>query len=381
MMVRGFLATPVPSKIAYSPATIAQTLAEGLEENGHEITFYGPEGTDLKVSKVETLSIRPAVKTADQFDEFVGTTDLFEEYRPSLYDTHMAKKMLEAADRGELDCLLFHHFESILPLASLFPKVPVVCILHDFIDENRREMLELHASPNIHFISISDSQRRDAPDLAYSGTVYNGIDTEMFKPDGDPEEYLMVSGRITPSKGIKEAVQIAQQTGKRLYIAGSLSKTDSWYFDEHVKPHLNDRILFLGMLDRSQLVKYYCKASALLMPIQWQEPFGLAMAEAGSCGTPVIAFGRGSVPEVIANGKTGFIVDNSAEMILAIEKISQIKRSDCRKHVVDNFSIKKMIDGYDTVLRSIVLDKPTKSQQKKLLFKKGLRILSDHITK
>jgi glycosyltransferase involved in cell wall biosynthesis len=101
---------------------------------------------------------------------------------------------------------------------------------------------------------------------------------------------------------------------------------------------LNDKILFLGMLDKEQLVKYYKKASALLMPLQWQEPFGLSMAEANACGTPIIAFRRGSVPEVIEDGKNGFIVDNSAEMIMAVKKIPDIKRSACRNHVMKNFT-------------------------------------------
>ena len=108
------------------------------------------------------------------------------------------------------------------------------------------------------------------------------------------------------------------------------------------------------MLDKEQLVKYYKKAAALLMPIQWQEPFGLSMVEANACGTPVIAFNRGSVPEVIVDGKTGFIVDNSAEMILSIAKLNKIKRKECREHVVKNFSRTIMIENYERVLQDIV---------------------------
>lgn len=118
------------------------------------------------------------------------------------------------------------------------------------------------------------------------------------------------------------------------------------------------------MLDRAQLVKYYQNAAGLLMPVQWQEPFGLAMIEAGACGTPVIAFNRGSVPEVVKDGKTGFIVNNSAEIIMAIEKLPKIKRQDCRDHVVKNFSITRMIDSYETVLRQILQENgPSKKPQ------------------
>lgn len=354
MMVRGFLETPVPNNIAYSPATVAKSIAEGLQNSNHTVTFFGPEGTKLDVSAVETCSLHPIAKTQSELDEFLSSPDLFENYRPSLYDTYVAKQILQRAAKKEFDCVIFHHFESALPVASLFPTVPIIYILHDFIDEHRRQAMELHSSPNQHFISISNSQRRDAPDLNYAATIYNGIDTELFTTDGEPEDYLMISGRVTPDKGVKEAVQIALQTGKRLLISGSLSKPDSWYFDAHIKPFLNNKILFLGMLEREQLVKYYQKAAGLLVPIQWQEPFGLGMAEANACGTPVIAFNRGSVPELVKDKQTGFIVNNSAEMIMAIEKLPSIKRKDCREHAVANFSIEKMVKNYDTVLREII---------------------------
>ncbi len=372
MMVRSFLETPVPNNIAYSPAIVAKSIAEGLTKRKHNITFFGPEGTKLDVNTIETSSLQPVAKTQSELDEFVSSTDMFEDYRPALYDTFVAKRILQRAADGEFDCVIFHHFESALPIASLFPTVPIIHILHDFIDNHRRQALELHSSPNQHFISISNSQRRDAPDLNYAETIYNGIDTELFVPDGDPEDYLMISGRVTPDKGVKEAVQIAMQTNRRLLVSGSLSKADNWYFDSHIKPYLNNKILFLGMLERQQLVKYYQNAAGLLVPIQWQEPFGLSMIEAGACGTPVIAFNRGSVPEVVNDGKTGFIVNNSAEMIMAIEKLPSIKRKDCREHVVKNFSIDKMVDKYDAAINTIVNKKTPKPKKSTLESSKAL---------
>lgn len=364
MMVRSFLETPVPNDIAYSPASVAQSVAEGLARKGHEVTFFGPEGTHLNSSgniTVETCGIRPFARTQSDLEDLVSTTDLFSDYLFSLYDMRMAREMCERADKGEFDCVVFNHFESALPLAGLFPNVKFVYILHDFLDESRRDAIEMHTSPNQHFISISNSQRRDAPDLNYAATVYNGIDIDTYSFEEKAEDYLMFSGRITSEKGVREAVQVAVQSGRRLLIAGSLSKPDYWYFDEHVKPFLNDKILFLGMLDKEQLVKYYKKSAALLMPIQWQEPFGLSMAEANACGTPVIAFNRGSVPEVVKDGKTGFIVDNSAEMIMSIEKIDKINRRNCREHIEANFTREIMVDNYERVIDQIVNGAPKKS--------------------
>ena len=356
MMVRGFIETPVPSEMAYSPAGVAKNVAEGLQKRGHDVTFFGPDGTSLSVSQVETCNVRPIARTTAELDDLVSVTDLFSDYRFSLFDTVMARDMLERAKKKEFDVVIFNHYESVLPLAKLFPTVPIVYILHDYMGDARRQVIEMHTSPNQYFVSISDSQRRDAPDFKYAATIYNGIDTDSFSFEPEAEDYLMFSGRITQDKGVKEAVQVAIQSKKRLLIAGNLSKSDFWYFDEHIKPYLDDKILYLGMLDKEQLINYYKKATALLAPIQWQEPFGLTLAEANACGTPVIAFNRGAVPEVIANNKTGYIVDNSAEMIMAVENIGAIKRKDCRDHVVNNFTLDIMTKKYEKTLEMIIAE-------------------------
>lgn len=382
MMVRAFLQTPVPEGVAYSPATIARAVAEGLQQKDHEVTFFGPEGSKIN-TPLETCGIRARAHSQEEVDTLVGTKDIFSNYLFSLDDAVLAKAMFERARAGEFDCLIFNHFETALPFCSLYPEVPVVFILHDFIDENRRMILERHAASNQYFISISDSQRRDAPDLPYAETVYNGVDTDFYTFADRDDNYLMFAGRITQAKGVKEAVQVAKQAGRRLLIAGSLSSSDFWYFDEYVKPYLDNQILFLGMLDKEQLVKYYQNASALLVPIQWQEPFGLTMAEANACGTPVIAYNRGSVPELIENGVNGYVVNNSAEMILAIEKIDKIDRAACRKRIEKKFTIQHMINNYDRVLRSIV-DEHDKGRQTKIVdmeLKDQLRYISQNILK
>lgn len=377
MMVRAYLASPVPNDIAYSPTSVAVAIAEGLAAKGHSVTFFGPEGTQLREVEVETAGIRALASTEQQLYELTATTDLFQNYRPSLFDQYMAKLMFERAAAGEFDILVFHHPESAMGYAKLYPRVPVLYVLHDYLDEERRQVIEMHHSPNQHFVSISNSQRRDAPDLAYISTVFNGIDTTVFPYNDHAEDYLMFAGRIAPEKGVKEAVQVALKTGHRLIITGSLSPKSRWYFDEHIKPHLSDKILYLGMIDKAQLAKYYQKALALLVPIRWEEPFGLTIVEAMSCGTPVIAFRRGSVSEIVEDGKTGFIVESTAEMVDAVNNLGKIDRSDCRRHVEQNFTTQRMVEDYEKVLRK--LTSPPTATPKAKTFIKEVKRLSEKI--
>ncbi len=353
-MARSILPAPRPNDIMYSPLDIACLLGEELEKRHHKVTFYAGQGSTVNVSTVRTPSLRPIVTNNAEWQELLNSSDLFMDYIPGLYDQVQVQDMFRRANKGEFDILHFHHPESAMPYARIYPKVPVVYTLHDEIDTLRAETMEAFASPNQHFISISDNQRRGAPDLNYTATVYNGVDTTLFRQNNPHEDYLLFVGRITPYKGVKEAIQVAQQTKSRLIIIGQTSQADQWYFDAHVKPHLNDKILYLGLLEREQLVHYYQKARALLMPIFWEEPFGLTMVEAMACGTPVLAMRRGSVPEVIADGRTGFIVDSTSEMIRAVDKIDDIKREACRRHVKTHFSVDRMITGYEEAYRSII---------------------------
>jgi len=352
-MVRGILPTPRPVDIMYSPLNVAVTICEQLTKQGHSITYYGT-GVGPKVSEVRQSDLRPVVQDNHDWQALLNSADLFTHYLPSLYDQALIQDMFKRANDGEFDLLHFHHPESALAYARVYPQVPVVYTLHDQLDTQRREILESFASPNQHFISISNNQRRGAPDLNYAATVYNGIDTAMFKPNGGAEDYLLFVGRIVPDKGVKEAVQVAQKTGLRLLIIGQVQDADRWYFDTHIKPHLNDKILYLGLIEPKHIVPYFQKARALLVPIQWEEPFGLGMVEAMACGTPVIAMHRGSVPEIVVEGRTGYIVESIAEMVTAVGKLDTINRADCYNHVRKHFSTERMIKGYEIVFEQVI---------------------------
>jgi glycosyltransferase involved in cell wall biosynthesis len=161
-------------------------------------------------------------------------------------------------------------------------------------------------------------------------------------------------GRIIPEKGPGKAIQATLQAEENLTLIGP--ETDDKYWHQEIKPFLSEQIKYIGHMPREKLYSYYQNAKALLVPIDWEEPFGLVMVEAMACGTPVIAFRRGSVPEVVVHGKTGFIVDTVSEMADAMKKIHTIDRHACRKHVEENFTLEKMSDNYDRVFKKIVDD-------------------------
>jgi len=346
-MVRGYLPAPRPVDMVYAPIDLAVAISEQLTKREHSITYFGPNGTHM-CADVETGNLRPLAHNDQEFNQLLWDIDAYSHGVQATWDNYFAKMMFERAHKGEFDLLHFHHPEAALPYVHLYPDVPVLYTLHDPIKPLYREMLEMYQTPSQFFVSISNNQRVPAPDLPYAATVYNGIETELFSYSDEPrDDYLLFAGRIVPEKGVKEAIQVAQETGHRLIIIGPVFPDQKDYYDQYIKPHLNERILHLGFIERDQLPRYFQKAKAFLFPIQWEEPFGLTMIEAMSCGTPVIAMRRGSVPEVIEHKKTGFIVDSVAEMIEAVKNIGKIKPANCRKHVEAKFSTTVMVGAYE----------------------------------
>lgn len=365
MMVRSYMPAPRPSDIIYAPIDLEVEIAKGLAARGHNITVYAPLGSVINVPNVtvETLNLRPLVKNQSEFDKLLDNTEFLSHDMHGLWDRKMVIDMYDRAEKGEFDLLHFHHPESALSAAVQHQGIPTVYTLHDPIYEWYREVFELFASPNQQFISISNNQRRDAPDLPYAATVYNGTDVELFNYFDEAEDFLLFAGRVTAQKGVKEAIQVARKAKKRLLIIGPVNHGSQSYFDQYIKPELDDQILYLGRMDQDQLPKYYQKAMAVLTPVQWEEPFGLTTIEAMACGAPVISLRRGGAPEIIKHGKTGYVVDSLAEMVECVERISEINRHDCRDHVRQNFSLERMVDDYEkTFMKLLDWQTPTHSK-------------------
>ena len=263
--------------------------------------------------------------------------------------------------KGKFD-IIHNHAQYLAMFMADFISTPVVHTIHGSyyqseIPDEKRKVLEVFKKHR--FVSISNNQRGGFPDLNFIGTVYNGIDTNDYtyveKPRGD---YLLWVGRIVAKKGPLTAIEMAKKLNMPLVIAAAVDPVDRPYFEKEVKPHIDKKLVtFVGELTQGTLNHLYGNALCTLFPITWHEPFGLVMIESLVCGTPVVAYNIGSVPEVIEDGKTGFVVDvdSSVEGLShAVSKINILQRGDCHSSVVERFSKEAMVKGYIEVYKKIL---------------------------
>jgi glycosyltransferase involved in cell wall biosynthesis len=247
--------------------------------------------------------------------------------------------------------IIHNHFD-FTPLSySGLIKTPMVTTIHGFSSHKIIPVYKKYNGGNNHYVSISNADR--SPLLDYTATVYNGIESKVLEYNQNPENYLVYLGRIHPDKGTYDAIQIAKKAHRKLIICGIIQ--DQQYFKEKVEPWINnDDIIYNGVADPSMRNKLLGNASALLHPVHFEEPFGLSVAEAMFCGTPVIAFNKGAMPELIVHGKTGFLVKTIGEAVKAVEALKQIDRSFCRQWAEQNFSSEKMVTDYIEVYKSVL---------------------------
>jgi glycosyltransferase involved in cell wall biosynthesis len=247
--------------------------------------------------------------------------------------------------------IIHNHFD-FLPLTySRLTPTPMLTTIHGFSSPKIIRAYSRYNSSG-YYVAISNSDRSDL--LTYMATVYNGINPAQFTFCNTPQDYLLCFNRIHPDKGIHTAIAIAKKSGRRLFIAGLIQ--DEQYFEERVKPFIDDEhVIYKGNAGPKERDELLRNAFALLHPIRFDEPFGLSVAEAMMCGTPVIAFNRGSMPELIVDGKTGFLVDDVKDAAEAVTKVAQLNRGDCRSWSMENFSAGKMADNYVKVYEHILL--------------------------
>jgi glycosyltransferase involved in cell wall biosynthesis len=250
--------------------------------------------------------------------------------------------------------LIHNHFD-FLPLSySRLVDTPVLTTIHGFSSSSILPVYKKYDGET-HYVAISESDK--SPELDYIATIHHGIDLAQFSFAPAAGEYLLFFGRIHPEKGVHEAIQVARQAGKKLVIAGIIQ--DREYFETQVEPYLDgDTVEYVGSVGPAKRQQVLGGALALLHLITFDEPFGLSLVESLACGTPVIAFGRGSIPEIIKHATTGYIVENVEQAVAAVAAVHSINRSACRQDAEERFSCARMAGDYVRVYEEILKLRP-----------------------
>ncbi len=311
---------------------VASNIAEGLIERGIDVTLFATKDS----------------QTGGKLDGVIAHG--YEEDKsvePKVVECLHIANLMEKASKFDV----IHNNFDFLPISySRLIKTPMVTTIHGFSSPKIIPVYKKYNGIN-YYVSISNADRNK--ELSYIATVYNGIDKKLFTLNEKPKDYLLYFSRIHHDKGTYEAIQIAKKAKMQLIISGIVQ--DQAYFNEKVAPFLNDEdIVYVGSSGPEQRDELLKNALALLHPINFDEPFGLSVAESMFCGTPVVAFKKGSMSELILNGKTGYLVNTVDEAVDSLKNIPQINRVFCRQWAEEKFSREKMIDDYIKVYEKIL---------------------------
>jgi glycosyltransferase involved in cell wall biosynthesis len=310
---------------------VASNIAEGLIKLGVDVTLFAT-GDSITAGTLKYICKQGYEEDRSQDAKVLECL-------------HISNLMEQA---GGFD--IIHNNFDFLPLTYTgLIKTPVITTIHGFSSPKIIPVYKKYNSSG-HYVSISNADR--SPELNYLATVYNGLDTKDFLFTGTPDNYLLYFGRIHHDKGPAEAIEIAKKSKRKLLIAGIIQ--DENYWKEKVEPFLDDQIQYVGHAGPEKRNKLLGNAAALLHPINFNEPFGMSVAESMLCGTPVIAFNKGSMPELIKHEKTGFLVNTVDEAVAAIEQLKSIKRKDCSEWASSQFSKEKMAADYFELYKRIL---------------------------
>ncbi|NDY72877.1 mannose-6-phosphate isomerase [Desulfobacter hydrogenophilus] len=317
----------------YGPwESVVSLLTEGLVARGIDVTLFA---TGDSRTRARLQSVCPQG---------------YEENNRMLPKVWECLHISEVFENGNAFDLIHNHFDYLPLTYSRMTSTPVLTTIHGF---SSPEILPVYKKYNGKCFYIAISEADKSPELDYTATIHHGIDFEKFFFRSDHGKYLLFFGRIHPDKGTAECIEVARRTGMDLVIAGIIQ--DKGYFDKKVKPHLdNSRIIYVGSVGPKKRNILLGGAYALLHPIRFDEPFGLSVAEAMACGTPVVAFSRGSMPELVVHGETGFLTTDIDEMIRTLKNVKDIDRRKCRQRIKSHFSVDRMVSDYIRVYKSIV---------------------------
>jgi len=317
-------------------------LVEGLIKKGFDVTLFASADslTSAKLIPVSSEAIRTNPENIWPYDYFMS-----QDLAADIVKNYLLKNHFD----------IFHnHNEYFGLMASKDINIPKLTTLHGIL--NFKTIKKFFSRfDNSHFISISNDQRKYQPKLNWLSTVYNGINLNEFTYNPNPKgNYLLYFSRIAQQKGCLEAIQVAKKVGMKLIMASKIDYEDKDFFELKIEPEIdNKQIIYLGEVDNDKKLELFQNAYAYLFPIKWDEPFGLTMVEAMACGAPVLAFRAGSVPEIIADGTSGYISENIDQMVADVKKVDELKRENCRKQA-EKFSSEHMVENYIKVYKKIL---------------------------
>ena len=330
---------PLPPRGYGGIELVVSHLTEGLVKRGHDVTLFasGDSETRARLRYVFDVAPRGRIETGGAL-EIVHSINAYR--RAADFDVIHDHDGLASRAMGAL----VHHFVG----------TPVVATLHGPADTVTQEILS-SLREDLCFIAISDYQRQGFPDLRFVGTIPNAVEVEKHPFSAEKDDYFLFVGRMSPEKGGPTAIEVARRLGARLILAGKVNEgPERRFFAKEIEPHLADTIHFRGEVDQEVKLELYRRARCTLFPIHWPEPFGLVMIESLAAGTPVIAFRRGSVPEVIEHAKTGFIVDTVDEMVEAARHIDEIDPAACRRAAEERFGVERFVAAHEQAYTELV---------------------------
>jgi glycosyltransferase involved in cell wall biosynthesis len=330
------LTEAIPPKLYGGTERVVSWLTEELIALGHEVTLFA-SGDSITSAQLEPIWPR-----ALRLDGSVRDPNAL----------HML--MLERVYRRADDFELLHFHLDYYPF-SLFSRqsIPFVTTLHGRLDLPEHQPV-FAAFSSIPVVSISNSQRRPLPQARWVRTVHHGLPESLLEPRAIRPHYFAFLGRIAPEKRVDRAIEIAEHCGVPLKIAAKVDKADREYFEQEIRPLLKSaNVEFIGEINDAEKAEFLSGAIVLLVPLDWPEPFGLVMIEAMACGTPVIAFNRGSAPEIIEDGLTGFIVEDVNGAIGAIDRLGDLSRANIRRRFEQRFTARRMAQDYLSAYRSL----------------------------
>ena len=336
--------SPTANKAIYGHVGV---LCNGFVDNGENVTLFASGDSETK-AKLE--SVYPVALNSD--------SDLTERQKNHYISSLISKCYGQAKDFD----IIHSHFTLLSSFFADLTDIPTLISIHSPIDDQIRPFLAEFKDK--YYISFSWAQRKQMPELNWYANIYHGVDTKKFAFNPTPKDYLFYLGRVTEDKGVHLAIETAKRTKTSLVIAGK-SYQNEGYWHQQIEKHIDGKnVIYIGEQSFKDKIIWLQNAKAVLFPTQCDEVFGYVMIEAMACGTPVIAFGRGSVYEVIKDGKTGFIVNNVDEMVEAVKNVESINRLTTRNRAVEYFSIGKMISGYQKVYTKLLAEDKNKTLKK-----------------